>query len=95
MFVAIGEDMQLVGFVSVWMAEPFIHHLYINPSHQRFGVGRALLTAVQQWLPLPWQLKCLIKNTAALNFYLSQGWVAVDSGESEDGKFITLQLKRG
>ncbi|MEN9657632.1 MAG: hypothetical protein RL571_1097 [Pseudomonadota bacterium] len=94
-FVAIGEDKQLIGFVSVWMAEPFIHHLYIKPSHQRFGIGRALLIALQQWLPLPWQLKCLIKNTAALDFYLSQGWIAVGTGEGEDGIFITLQLERG
>ncbi|MEZ0390267.1 MAG: GNAT family N-acetyltransferase [Verrucomicrobium sp.] len=80
-WVATLESGELVGFISVWMPEHFIHHLYVEPDRQRLGIGKMLLAAVLQSAPATWSLKCAIKNVPALSFYEGQGWKIVGRGE--------------
>lgn len=91
LLVAVGSDDEPKGFVSVWMPDAFIHHLYVRSGSRQEGIGRALLDALGARMPMPWRLKCLRANDAAFSFYLSLGWREVSSGVGEDGPFAVLE----
>ncbi|MEZ9698392.1 GNAT family N-acetyltransferase [Vibrio sp. 10N.261.46.E12] len=72
-WVAVSGE-KLLGFVSVWEPDSFIHHLYVSPQTLRSGAGSALLnTCKQHYSDLT--LKCLTANENAIGFYRSQGFV--------------------
>ena len=83
---------ELCGFVSVYAAESFIHHLYVAPEFQRRGLASALLASLHGSLPLPWRLKCTQANTNALAFYVAKGWHEVSAGDGEDGAYFVLEF---
>ena len=35
-------DGQVVGFVSIWQPEDFIHNLFVSPEWQNHGIGTAV-----------------------------------------------------
>ncbi|VVE57853.1 GNAT family N-acetyltransferase [Pandoraea aquatica] len=92
---AAGEDVltaksldgQILGFISVWPADDFIHMLYVEPSSQGHGVGTRLLQALPDWPTRRYSLKCLIRNTRAKTFYERRGFRVVGSGVSEEGEY--------
>ena len=88
-YVAV-RDSKLVGFVSVWVADKFIHHLYVQPEAQGAGVGSFLLDACTTIFGHPLSLKCEVSNTRAQQFYRSKGWVATETGSSDDGRWERL-----
>lgn len=55
--VALADEV-LIGFVSVWVADSFIHHLYVDEAFQNQSVGTRLLNAVIEKIGLPVSLKC-------------------------------------
>ncbi|EGR2875517.1 GNAT family N-acetyltransferase [Vibrio parahaemolyticus] len=72
------ESNEVVGFVSIWAPESFIHHLFVSPNNLRGGVGLKLLDlAKQKYSNL--SLKCLSQNSNATEFYLSQGFTIVET----------------
>lgn len=93
-FVAEDEYATIVGFVSVWELDaiPFIHHLFVAPNHQRKGIGELLMESLLTWLPPPYRLKCVSKNSEALAFYRKHGWIEVGQGSGEDGEYLLLEL---
>jgi GNAT superfamily N-acetyltransferase len=91
LLVAVGSDDEPEGFISVWMPEAFIHHLYVRPISRRRGVGQLLLECLGAQLPKPWRLKCLRANEGALSFYFGQGWKEVSSGDGDEGPFAILE----
>ncbi len=95
--VHLAEDSRgsLLGFISVWRLENFIHHLYIAPGHQRAGVGSQLLRSLQPWLPLPHRLKCLSKNETALSFYRKHGWTTQGRGSDALGDYLVMEYDGG
>jgi GNAT superfamily N-acetyltransferase len=93
LLVAVGNDGELEGFISVWEAEAFIHHLYVRQISRRKGVGDLLLKSLGALLPKPWRLKCLRANAGALSFYFSQGWKEVASGDGDEGPFAILEQR--
>ena len=92
--VAVGEDGRILGFVSVYERDSFIHHLFVNPEAQGHGVGTMLLRSLEPWLPFPWGLKCVAANTEAMRFYLERGWIAAGCGTGEQGDYALLALVR-
>jgi GNAT superfamily N-acetyltransferase len=91
-YVAVTGTGELLGFVSVWEAEPFVHHLYVREESRRHGVAGALLAALVGKLAFPWRLKCVRANTQALEFYLKRGWHRIGEGEGSEGAYFELQL---
>ncbi|MDE2427816.1 MAG: GNAT family N-acetyltransferase [Burkholderiales bacterium] len=89
-FVALRSDATVVGLISVYEDDAYIHHLYVLPEAQQSGVGRALLESLHAWLPQPWRLKCLVDNFRALRFYQSMGFEEIDSGTSASGDYFLL-----
>jgi len=85
---------KLVGFVSVWAVERFIHHLYVLPEHQGRGVGGALLKACEDIYGLPLSLKCDFCNEAARRFYRNRGWHPLEQGVGDNGPWERLCLSR-
>jgi GNAT superfamily N-acetyltransferase len=82
----------LVGFISVWLADNFIHHLYIDEKHQKKGIGTALLKAALAKTKFPVRLKCIENNIKAVNFYKKNGFIEKGRGTTEEGAFILFEL---
>lgn len=76
---------ELVGFISLWAEDHFIHHLYVATTYHRRGVGKMLLQALPLWDEQRYQLKCLQYNEKALAFYAACGFLILGQGHmSED-----------
>lgn len=83
---------ELMGFISIWQPNLFIHHLYIARIHQGQGVGSALINEVRKRLGTPLQLKCGADNTRAQVFYESSGWKRGSVEIGPDGPYINYSL---
>lgn len=81
-----------VGFISIWMKDYFIHHLYLDEQYQGKGIGTELLKAAIKVTKLPLTLKCLENNSKAVAFYLKKGFWATERGQSEHGPYILFEL---
>ncbi|MBD2463822.1 GNAT family N-acetyltransferase [Oscillatoria sp. FACHB-1407] len=69
----------IVGLVQ--LKENFVHELWVDPSYQRHGVGKALLEHAEmvslQAGYLATKASVFAENLNALKFYLSQNWEPV------------------
>lgn len=72
------EGPKLVGYASIENTQPgeyFLHKLYVDTRTQRRGVGRALLTQMEQeYRPDTLSLHVNRANIQAINFYIRQGF---------------------
>ncbi len=93
--IMLAEDQHktILGLISIWEKDSFIHHLFISPHHQKQGIGTLLIQSLTAWLPLPWKLKCLIKNKKALHFYDKIGFIKIGDGTSDDGKYVLYEYR--
>lgn len=83
---------KVVGFISVWEPEDFIHHLFVLPEFLRQGCGSMLLEACMAEIGRPAQLKCVVQNVDAKRFYQSKGWCIASEGVSSDGEYHLMQV---
>lgn len=90
-FVCCDPAGTVIGFVSVYEQESFVHHLYVSPAHLRQRAGTALLDSLQSWLPMPWRLKCVTANARAMRFYEARGWTVEGHGTGPDGPYALLR----
>ncbi|GAA4435920.1 GNAT family N-acetyltransferase [Bremerella cremea] len=89
-FVAQAADGAIVGIVTIWEPDSFIHYLLVAGDRQRQGIGTCLLESLEAWLPLPWKLKCEVSNRRALAFYRTLGWTKIETGTGESGPYFLL-----
>jgi GNAT superfamily N-acetyltransferase len=86
------EDGKALGFVMLHGG--VVEHLYVQPSHQRRGVGAALLARAQAVSPEGLSLWCFARNAPARAFYAREGFVVVEetdgSGNEEREPDIRL-----
>ena len=85
-------DEQIVGFVSWWPPEDFVHNLFVDPAHQQQGIGERLLAACLAQIGRPATLKCMQKNVRALGFYERLGWQIAGEGSNADGSYFLMRL---
>ena len=90
---AIIDDIP-VGFISIWMPNNFIHHLYVDTKHQGKNIGTALLKAATKKAAFPITLKCLANNTKAADFYVRKGFTEKSRGHSSNGIYILFELTK-
>lgn len=83
-----------VGFISIWIPNNFIHHLYVDNAYQGKNIGTQLLKGTIQKTAFPITLKCLVSNTKAINFYLRKGFVEKSRGQSSNGTYILFELTK-
>ena len=81
-----------VGFISVWLADNFVHNLFVHPSNVGQGIGSALLNECLKKIGRPASLKCLVKNSSARDYYLAHGWRIISSGNGPEGEYDLMQL---
>ncbi|KIA98658.1 GCN5 family acetyltransferase [Flavobacterium sp. KMS] len=89
--VAILDDIT-IGFISIWLPDNFIHHLYVDKKYHGKGIGTQLLKAALRKTNFPVTLKCLENNIQAVNFYKRKGFIEKGKGESKQGTFILFEL---
>lgn len=85
-------DNVVIGFISIWMPNNFIHHLYVDKKYHRKGVGTQLLKAAIEKTKFPITLKCLENNTKAVAFYRRKGFIDKERGPSTNGDYILFEL---
>jgi len=89
--VAIGCE--VIAFISVFPPQSFVHHLYVLPSYQGQGIGKALIEHIRNIFDSPLSLKCESCNEPAIRFYEKMGWNLFDTGSESDGtEYILLTL---
>ena len=86
---------KIAGFVSAWLQDNFIHHLYVDNEYQNKGIGTQLLKRIIPTLKHPITLKCVKSNTPAIRFYLRNGWEPKSEATSEDGAYILFEYNKG
>ncbi|MEM7534397.1 MAG: N-acetyltransferase [Chloroflexota bacterium] len=82
----------IAGFISVWVPQRFVHHLYIQPAYQNMGIATRLINTCAETYGLPLSLKSLVANTRACAFYERNGWVIQGEGKSENGPYYSYVL---
>ncbi|WP_428659844.1 N-acetyltransferase family protein [Runella sp.] len=93
--LAEDDEQKIVGFISVWEPDRFIHHLYIKSGYQGRRIGKRLIDSLSVYISFPYQLKCESKNDRALHFYAKNGWQEIGRGINEGEEYVLLQLKTG
>ena len=68
-------NQRIVGFISIYQPDLFIHLLFVHPDYFGQGIGKELLTFAKSKYGLPLTLKCLVKNRKAQHFYEHLGFV--------------------
>lgn len=91
LLVAYGQGGRLAGFMSLWEPDDFIHHLHVERSYFRRGVGRALLRALPGWPAKRYRLKCLLANQPAMAFYRACNFVEIGTGSAPEGDYLLLE----
>jgi ribosomal protein S18 acetylase RimI-like enzyme len=93
--IFVAEDGgQVSGFVSVYVPDSFIHHLYVEPRLRNRGIGGALLHHAVAALGGTATLKCQLGNQPALGFYRHLGWTEIVAGTNHYGAWVTLRSPR-
>lgn len=82
----------VIGFISIWMPNNFIHHLYVDEKYHDKGIGTQLLKAAIDKTKFPITLKCLEDNTKAVAFYRRKGFIEKERGPSPNGDYILFEL---
>lgn len=83
---------EVIGFVSWWPPDNFVHNLFVAPSAVRRGIGTMLLESCLARIGRPARLKCQSRNIGALAYYAAKGWREVGRGESDEGEYLLLQF---
>jgi GNAT superfamily N-acetyltransferase len=87
---------KVLGFVSVFRPDAFVHHLYVARSAQGQGIGRMLLTAACRLSSSRATLKCALGNRDARAFYAHLGWTEVEVGDDPtDGPWVRIAAPFG
>ena len=85
-------DQRVIGYISIWEPEWFIHHLYVDPLSHGNGVGTALISQVERSAaPHSISLKCVSINKKAMGFYEALGFTHTsDTGVDRYGEWVRL-----
>ena len=92
--VAETAENGIVGFISLWEPEQFVHHLFIANGHRGKGIGRALIDDLARRQPGPFRLKCVAGNSVALSFYKRSGWAQIGEGETDGRPYLLMELSK-
>lgn len=72
----------IIGFISIWLPDHFIHHLFVHAQHRKLGTGDRLLGEALALIGRPARLKCVVRNAQACKFYEKRGWAVESTAEN-------------
>ena len=76
--VLVGEiDGVVIGFISLYLQDNFIHNLFVDPQYQGQGFGNQLLLFAETQLVKPMTLKVAMDNLKVCSFYEKYRWYKV------------------
>jgi ribosomal protein S18 acetylase RimI-like enzyme len=87
----VEKDGDIVGFISIWIQDNFIHNLFVHPNYQGCGIGAQLLQKAEEYLSRPMELKVTTENIKAFKFYEKHGWKKISIHEDELEPYILLR----
>lgn len=76
------ENNRILGFISIYEKNNFIHNLFVDKNFKNKGIGTSLLD-FSRTLYSPIRLKCYSKNFLAISFYKNYGFKIL-SKEKDD-----------
>lgn len=85
---ACGPDDGIIGFIAAIGSH--VDQLYVDPSHQRFGIGSQLLGEALKSVPHPVTLDVFEDNASARAFYEKHGFQARARWMNEEEGAIDL-----
>ena len=88
---------QVVGFAVGNATEGNIWALFVDPAHERHGIGRALHDTMVQWLWSQGLTRLWLTTglgTRAERFYRAAGWRCVGSADHGDHRFELERARR-
>lgn len=70
------DKQRMIGFLTFYVPDNFIHLFFIDANHQGTGIGSYLLNEViSDFYGEEISLKCLIHNHLGIKFYQSKGFI--------------------
>lgn len=89
----IVDDTLPVGYMTIaYGTPPLLHSLYLLPSHQRRGIGKAAFERMRNFCHVQGQTRflchCQPENSSAIAFYLRMGGVIIHRDESNEEAFM-------
>jgi N-acetylglutamate synthase-like GNAT family acetyltransferase len=92
--VSVAEvDGLIVGFVSTYPKDNFIHNLFVHPNHQKKGVGSTLLAFAENILSKPMTLKIAMDNLSVCVFYEKHDWYKISEHLNEEEPYVLYGKK--
>ena len=82
------ENGDVIGFVSTYPADNFVHNLFVHPDYQGCSIGSRLLQIAETSLSRPMALKVAMDNLDVCGFYESRGWLQVSVHENVPDPYI-------
>lgn len=82
---------EIVGFISTWVPDKFIHNLFVLQDYQGKGVGTALVNEAIKRVGLPLTLKCVKSNNKAFNYYKSHNWKIEKEEMGNEGFYYLMK----
>ncbi len=82
----------VVGFISIWEPDNFVHNLFVQKDARNCGIGIALLEYARAQQPdKPMTLKCVQDNQRAYHFYLNQGWSVLETVNDDEIPYYLME----
>ncbi len=79
---------EIVGCVSTYRFDNFIHNLFVHPKYQGQGTGSKLLKIAEQNLARPMTLKIAMDNLKVCGFYEKYGWYQASEHNDMDEPYV-------
>jgi len=86
-------DGAIVGFLSYFAPDHFLHYLFVDSAARGRGVGAALIAHVRAHYGARHSLKVDVPNEAARRFYARLGYFEVATGEMDGIDWIELHSR--
>jgi ribosomal protein S18 acetylase RimI-like enzyme len=81
----------IVGVVSIYSSDRFIHNLFVHPHYQRQSIGTQLLAVAEANLARPMTLKVSMHNMPACAFYEKHAWYQASVHQDDKEPYILYQ----